>query len=65
MIDVKIITCAAIKVITDDDTEQLIAIPDNINFSELKKALNIYFPNYKTVYLENTVGILNVYNKHE
>ena len=65
MTDVKIITSAAIKVITDDDTEQLIAIPDSITLSELKKALNAYFPNYKNVYLENTVGILNVYNKHE
>ena len=59
----KIITSSAIKIITKDDKEILIAIPNNINLAELKVALDKYYPNHKKVYLEDTVGILNLYNE--
>lgn len=63
MLTPKIIPCSAIKVITADDEEILIAVPDNINFAELKTALDKYYPKYKKVFLESTVGILNLYNE--
>lgn len=58
----KIIACPAIKVITKDNKEILIAIPDKTTLTELKIALDTYYPNYKKVFLEETVGILNFYH---
>ncbi len=63
MLTPKIISCSAIKVITTDDEQVLIAVPDKINLIELKTALDKYYPKYKKVFLENTVGILNLYNE--
>ena len=63
MLTPKIISCSAIKVITANDEEVLIAIPDKITFAELKIALDKYYPEYKKVFLEDTIGILNLYNE--
>ena len=58
----KIIACPAIKVVTKDNKELLIAISDKVTLTELKIALDEYYSNYKKVFLEETVGILNFYN---
>ena len=63
MLTPRIIACPAIKVITKDNKELLIAVPDKTNLTELKIALNKYYPNYKKVFLEETIGILNFYNE--
>lgn len=59
----KIISCPAIKIITKDKKELLIAISDKVTLKELTIALEQYYPNYKKVFLEQAVGILNFYNQ--
>ncbi len=63
MLTPRIIACPAIKVITKDNKEILIAVPDKTNLTELKVALDKHYPNYKKVFLEETIGILNFYNE--
>lgn len=63
MLTSRIIAYPAIKVITKDNKEILIAVPDKTNLTELKIALDKHYPNYKKVFLEETIGILNFYNE--
>lgn len=58
----RIINCPAIKIITKDKNELLIAIPQDTNLAELKIALEKHYPEYTKVTLEQTVGILNFYH---